>query len=355
MPTNEAPESPPNPALTLSAPPRAPALPRRGLLKAMVGGAAVGLLGCLFAEAGSIIVGSNFHEVLPGSIYRCAQPSGPQLAAYIKKRKIRTVINLRGCCEPSPWYLDEAHACADGNVSLEDLGFSAGRMPAVDTIRELVGVLDHCEYPILVHCHRGIDRTGMTVAMALLLRTDCSLDEAVHQLGPRFGHLSFGPTGHIDRFFEMYRDYLENQGVSHSSETFRHWALHDYVPGECRCIIEVLEPGGQPSAVPLNRPFPLHVRCHNLSVKPWVFRPNTDAGIHAVWQLFNGDGRELYMGRAGLLRAEVPPGGTIDLTLALPRITKPGHYQLRIDMKDEQHAFFFQLGYDPLFWDLEVQ
>jgi hypothetical protein len=323
------------------------------LLKPLAGGCAAGLLLCILAECYNVLIGSNFHEVLPGSVYRCAQLSGPQMAYYLKKKKIRTVINLRGCCEPSGWYLDECRACSASNVSLEDIGFSAGRMPAVDAVRELVDVLEHCEYPILVHCHRGIDRTGMTVAIAMLLRTDCSLDEALYQLGPRYGHVPLGPTGNIDRFFVMYQEYLQRQGIPHSRPTFRHWVLHEYCPAECRCMIEVLDPKQRP--VPVGRPFPVHIRCHNTSIKPWYFRPNTDAGIHAVWELFDDQGNELHMGRSGLFYAEVAPGASIDLTLSLPPLWQRGSYQLRLDMKDEQHCFFFQLGQDPLLWDLVVE
>ena len=119
------------------------------------------------------------------------------------------------------------------------------------------------------------------------------------------------------------------------------------------CRIEVLEPQGQP--VPVGKPFALHLRCHNTSVKPWRFRPNTDAGIHAVCQVFGDRGTDVHMGRAGLFHAVVQPAECIDLTLSLPSLRRAGRYQLRLDMKDEQHAFFFQLGYGPLFWDVVAE
>ena len=195
----------------------------------------------------------------------------------------------------------------------------------------------------------------MTVAMAMLLRTDASLDEALYQLGPRFAHLPVGRTGNIDRFFELYKEFLTEKGIPHSRQTFRHWVLNEYCPDECRGSIEVLQPPGPAPPAPLGRPFAVHVRCYNTSVKPWVLRPNTDAGVHAVWQLFNEKGDELHMGRSGLFHATVQPGASIDLTLSVPPIREPGTYQLRIDMKDEQQAFFFQMGYDPLLWDFEVR
>jgi hypothetical protein len=346
MPTETTPSS----RLAPAAPPR-----RVGPAKAVLGGVVVGLVLPLLAECYNVVIGTNFHEVQRGAVYRCAQLTGPELAYYLQKYQIHTVINLRGCSEPSAWYLAECRMCSASDVSLEDRGFSAGRMPATDAVRDLVYLLENCEYPILVHCHRGIDRTGMTVAMALLLRTDCRLDEALYQLGPRYGHLPLGRMGNIDRFFIMYKEYLERNGLTHSRPTFRNWALHEYCPGECRCAIEVLDPPGRP--VPVGRPFPVHIRCHNTSVKPWEFRPNTDAGIHAVWEFFDAEGNRVPpgMGRSGLLRAEVAPGDSIDLTLSIPPVRKPGVYQLRIDMKDEQHAFFFQLGEGPLSWDVVAE
>ena len=40
--------------------------------------------------------------------------------------------------------------------------------------------------------------------------------------------------------------------------------------------------------------------------------------------------------------------------LALPALRQPGRYRLRVDMTDEQHAYFFQTGSEPLVWELEV-
>jgi hypothetical protein len=59
-------------------------------------------------EIGCVLFAGNLHEVIPGKLYRGAQPSGPALEAIIHRYKIRTVLNVRGCCWPDKWYLDEA-------------------------------------------------------------------------------------------------------------------------------------------------------------------------------------------------------------------------------------------------------
>jgi hypothetical protein len=305
-------------------------------------------------HAAYILLGPNFHTVIPGRVYRCAQPDGPRLEQLIRSLGIRTVVNLRGCCDPLPWYLEQCAVTNRLNISQEDLGFSAGRLPAVAAVRQLVEILDRTAYPVLFHCHKGADRSGMASAIALLLATDTPLAEARAQLSPVYGHLPLGRAGNIDRFFDLYGEWLQARGQAHSRAAFRRWVEQDYCPGECRCALEVLEPAGQPARVPRGRPFGVRVRCTNTSVKPWRFRPGTNAGIHASFVLTDPEDRCAGIGRAGLFHATVAPGAGIDLTLPLPALYRPGRYQLRVDMVDEQHAYFLQEGSEPLVWELEV-
>jgi protein tyrosine/serine phosphatase len=139
------------------------------LPRMLVRGCGLGLAAALLYQASYVLIGANFRTVVPGQIYRCAQLSARQLDEVVRQNGIRTVINLRGCCEPAEWYLNQSRVLSECQVSQEDLGCSAGRLPSTQTIQELVHVLEQTEYPILVHCHRGIDRTGLVIAVALIL------------------------------------------------------------------------------------------------------------------------------------------------------------------------------------------
>jgi hypothetical protein len=99
----------------------------------------------------------------------------------------------------------------------------------------------------------------------------------------------------------------------------------------------------------------VRVRCTNTAVKPWVLRPESNAGVHARFLLFDTDDVQVANGRAGLFHAVVPPDSSIDLTLALPPIREPGRYLLRVDMVDRQGSSFFQYGHEPLFQEVEVR
>jgi hypothetical protein len=294
----------------------------------------------------------NFHTVIPGRVYRSAQQTAEDLEVTCREKDIRTVINLRGCCAADKWYLDECRVTHRLNIAQEDISLSAMRLPSTSEVRRLVEVLDHCEYPVLFHCYRGADRTGLASTVARLLQDGVTLNEATEQLGIFYGHVRIGRTYHIDRFFELYDDWLKEQGLQHSPEVFRRWAMAGYCPGECRAALELLN---TPPHLVRGKQMALVLRARNTSIKSWRLRPETNAGIHALFTLFDEHGAIIHEGRAGLFNAEVPQGGSIDLTLALPAVALPGKVRLFVDMVDEQHCSFFQAGSEPLELELEVR
>jgi hypothetical protein len=301
-----------------------------------------------------VLVGANFHTVIPGAVYRTAQPSAKRLKRLVHDYGVRTVINLRGCCDPLPWYLDQCVASNRLNLSQEDIPFSATRLPSVDAVRQLVEVLDRSERPILLHCNRGADRSGLAATMALLLATNTPLATARGQLWPWYGHICLARTANLDRFFDLYEEWLARQGKEHSPDVFRHWAKEEYCPGEGRCELEAIDKPAQPLRVPATRVFPFRVRCRNTSVKPWRFCPGSNAGVHVAFTLHDADGQIIGDGRGGLFDAVVAPGEHVDVTLAVLAPMYPGNYEVRVDMVDEQHAYFLQVGSAPLCWKLEV-
>src|SRR5947207_3236534 len=79
-----------------------------GWLRLLLRGILIGLCLALVLEAGRVLLGRNLHTVLPGRVYRCAQPSGEDVERLGQTLGIRTVVNLRGSCDPSPFYLEES-------------------------------------------------------------------------------------------------------------------------------------------------------------------------------------------------------------------------------------------------------
>jgi len=302
------------------------------------------------AEAAHVLFFGNIHEIIPGRVYRSAQLSPTELRRLIEQKGIRTVINLRGCCMPFEWYVDECKTTHDLNVSQEDVTFSAIRLPAPSEVRQLIEVLDRSEQPIVFHCRQGADRTGMTAAIVMLLYTDADLATARIQCSPRYAHFRALATAKMDEFFDMYEDWLNRSGLSHDPDHFRDWALNQYRPDPAPARIELLsapkrvEPGDAPTIV---------VRAHNLSRSTWEFKTGTVTGIYVRTVVATPKGQAVAVVRAGRIEARVAPGESIDVSVALPVFHEQGAHRIVVDLAD-RHLNFCQLGSDWLDFEIQV-
>ncbi len=324
---------------------------RRPWHRGVVGGLLAGCLLAVGVHAGQLILRRNFHALVPGRVYRSAQLPPDEMRDMIRARGIRTVVNLRGESDPMDWYLDECRVTHEAGIAQEDVNLSACRLPGPDDVRYVVRLLDRTEYPILIHCRHGADRTGLVSGIYLLLYTAVEPGEAAMQASIRYGHVALGKTAFMDRFFTLYTDWLAEHGERHSPELFRHWAECEYCPGASRGTLEFT---AFPNTVVTGKPWSVRVRAHNTSERPWRFCPGITAGHHIAYVISDGGSQQLTVGRAGLRRADVSPGESIDVTVALPAVHRAGKYRLTLDLVDEQHCWFYQVGSEPLEQEFEV-
>ncbi|MFO0964128.1 MAG: tyrosine-protein phosphatase [Gemmataceae bacterium] len=289
-----------------------------------------------------VYFGCNFHAVVPGKIYRCAQPGRTDLEAWTKRHGIRTVFNLRGGTKDQDWYLEEMAAVHDLGLSAEDFSFSAKRLPSSEEIQRLVDALDHAEPPILLHCRQGADRTGVAAVIARLLYTDDTLPEALRHLSWRYGHLPVAETRRMDAFFDLYADWLKATGKEHAPATFRAWVAGEYRGGWCQEAIEAVEPLQE--VCKAGEPLGFKVRVRNTSKRPWQFRPFMTAGYHLGVEVLKPDNTLAKFVRGGLFARDLGPGEAVELTVTVPPLAEPGVYRARFDMIEEGHLWFAQAG-----------
>ncbi len=342
--------------LLLADPPQAPPPicrePPRGATRWLVIGAVALCLIPLGWESYRVVLGDNSHEVVPGKVYRCAQPDAQKLRAIVEKHGIRTVINLRGACPLSAWYGPECQVLDELRVARHDVPLSSAGLPAVAEFRRLAAALEGCSYPVLLHCRRGADRTGLVSALCRLLHTEDDVPAARQQLSLRYGHFPIGETAVLHQVLDMYEEWLARKGTPHRPELLRQWVLNDYKPAHRWAELEPLE---APEQLPFGRPVAARFRVHNRSESVWRLAKEPNRGVHLMCLIRKPDLSQAWLDGAGFFEAVVPPGGSIELTLALPAIRTPGKYIMTVDMADPDGGWFFLTGSPRFEREIEVR
>ncbi len=146
----------------------------------------------------------NFHAITLREAYRSAQLDRDELTYYLKKYRIRSILNLRGSHPEASWYRDEMEISAENNVVHFDIPLSASSAPKSEYIREMVSIFRTAPRPILMHCQGGADRSGLAAAIWEVIVDGRSKKDAAGQLSLRYGHLPIGPTTVLDKFFERW-------------------------------------------------------------------------------------------------------------------------------------------------------
>lgn len=317
------------------APPLSPARPRRHWLRWTLLAVAAAAVVALVAEACRIYGGLNEHTVIPGRVYRTGQPSERELQELTARHGIRTVLNLRGTTLGDDTYRNECRGTFAADVSQEDVTLSAQTLPFPAELRRMVEVLDRSEYPILVHCKQGADRTGLASGMVLLLYTDATPDEARRQLWPRYGHWPVARTVNVDLFFDLYECVLRGEGTAHTPERFRRWVLTEYSAGPTRSRLSWQTP--PPATVAKGTPFTATLRCENRSTSAWQMKPGQFAAIHVSYAVHADPSPVVLEGRAGLRYETVRPGASTTVHLPVGGLP-PGRYRLVAEMHDATGA-----------------
>jgi len=149
-----------------------------------IAGSSVVLLGSYLS---AIQLTDNFNEVVPGQLYRSAQPSRGDIDGYVKRYGIRTIINLRGKSD-ALWYKDEIGAAQHAGISHIDFGLPPSKEVTPVQARQLIAILRDMPKPILVHCETGADPTGLVSAIYLQQIAGTDERTAEGQLSILYGH-----------------------------------------------------------------------------------------------------------------------------------------------------------------------
>ena len=160
-------------------------------------------------------------------MYRENQPSPARIADWAKMG-IKTVVNLR---KPSPkgFYVLEKEACDAHGLTLVDYRMYSRDVHTAEKIMGARELFNEIEYPAVMHCKSGADRTGIMGTLYRHFKMGDPIETAIEQLSFKFLHVKAGKTGMLDFFFADYLRYSQTHDMS-----FSDWVENVYDPADVK-------------------------------------------------------------------------------------------------------------------------
>jgi protein tyrosine phosphatase (PTP) superfamily phosphohydrolase (DUF442 family) len=173
----------------------------------------------------------NFGPVQPGRIYRSGQMPARALARTIDDYNIKTVLNLRGSNPDTSWYPPEREATLAAGATQVDIPMSSCLWMSREQLKTLIEIFDSAEYPMLIHCAWGSERTGLASAFAELLRDGSTIESARAQFSIAYLFVRVNDGKVMAEHLDQYENWLRDNNLQHAPTTFRKWAGESFKPG----------------------------------------------------------------------------------------------------------------------------
>ena len=123
----------------------------------------------------------NFREVTPGRVYRAGIYSKDSLRRILKLQRIRTVLQFSGDVSPRFQEYDAIVAQQPGlrHIKMPRL---ATTVPSYQDTMTVMAILnDSNNWPVLVHCEHGRDRTGYFIMLYRILHDGWTWEHALQE------------------------------------------------------------------------------------------------------------------------------------------------------------------------------
>ena len=167
------------------------------------------------------------HHPIGGGMFRENQPSPNRIAQWAKMG-IKTNVNLRGE-SPKGFYLLEKEACEKHGITMVDFRVFSRDTHTPEKIRGAKELFESIEYPAVMHCKSGADRTGIMGVLYRHFHMGDSIEKAMEQLEFKYLHVKQGKTGMLDFFFKDYLTYAKTHDIE-----FIDWVETVYNPADVK-------------------------------------------------------------------------------------------------------------------------
>lgn len=143
----------------------------------------------------------NFH-IVDKNVWRSSQPNPEAIILLKKTYGLKSILNLRSVEETN----DSEKKLAD-SLKIKYISFPMdARLPQnKDTLKKILDVVkDTGNYPILIHCLGGKDRTGLIVALYKMDKYNTPVEELITEM-VMYGHDSV-KFGNMIKALEQFKE-----------------------------------------------------------------------------------------------------------------------------------------------------
>ena len=175
----------------------------------------------------------NFHWVVRGEAARAAQAWAGGLSAFLKKRGIRAIINLRGRNDDLSWWRNETAAATRAGATHFDAMLDSRKLPTRAMLVALMDAFASAPRPFLLKCSGGQDRTSLAAALYLIHRDGWQAMPMAKAQFSRFPYLHF-PKTH-QRWLKPFVEFAQE---SAGGQKLAAWIKDDYTPEKLKAWLD---------------------------------------------------------------------------------------------------------------------
>jgi len=165
----------------------------------------------------------NFHWIVPGEAARSAQGAAPPFARILKRRGIKSLVNLRGHHPNYLWWRREKRLCARLGMAHFDVMLDSRRLPMRQMLASLLDAFDKAPRPLVVKCSGGQDRTALAASIYLIQKRGWGALPDAKAHFARFPYLHFPKRG--QKWLEQFPRYAE---FAARGRPIAEWIRNDY-------------------------------------------------------------------------------------------------------------------------------
>jgi len=167
----------------------------------------------------------NFHWIVWGEAARSAQAYAGLLRLFLRRHRIRAVINLRGHNPGHSWWRYETTICRKLRIDHHDIAFNSRALPSRQLLVDLLDTFEIAQKPFLIKCSGGQDRTSFAAALYVVYRNGWGARAQALAQFAKWPYLHWPKRQ--QRWLKLFLVYAEQEAQDRPLGT---WIRNSYVP-----------------------------------------------------------------------------------------------------------------------------